>query len=165
MDYLYQLVNEINAYDGSTESANRLRNLVCFISDNEEYRNDPLYRAALFDAAQKMRMFGYIKGANKISIDEISNEGLYDIKNQAIQNFYASKVYRNNILDKKQKEIIDEYMSLERKRLIISAPTSFGKTFLLREIIYLNQQRYNNILLVFPTIALLNENTYSIKIY
>lgn len=163
MDYLYQLVNEINAYDGSTESANRLRNLVCFISDNEEYRNDPLYRAALFDAAQKMRMFGYIKGANKISIDEISNEGLYDIKNQAIQNFYASKVYRNNILDKKQKEIIDEYMSLERKRLIISAPTSFGKTFLLREIIYLNQQRYNNILLVFPTIALLNENTYSIK--
>lgn len=163
MDYLYQLVNEINAYDGSTESTNRLRNLVCFISDNEKYRNDPLYRAALFDAAQKMRMFGYIKGANKISIDEISNEGLYDIKNQAIQNFYASKVYSNNLLDKKQKEIIDEYMSLERKRLIISAPTSFGKTFLLREIIYLNQQRYNNILLVFPTIALLNENTYSIK--
>jgi hypothetical protein len=92
MDYLYQLVNEINAYDGSTESANRLRNLVCFISDNEKYRNDPLYRAALFDAAQKMRMFGYIKGANKISIDEISNEGFYDIKNQQFKTFMHQKI-------------------------------------------------------------------------
>lgn len=163
MKYLYDLINEINIYDGTLEATNRLRDLVCFISDNEKYRNDLVYRTALFEAAQKMRMFGYIKGANKIDLDEISNDGLYDIKHQAIQNFYASKVYSNNLLDKRQKEIIDEYMSLSNKRLIVSAPTSFGKTFLLREIIYLNEQRYNNILLVFPTVALLNENTANMK--
>ncbi|MCL4418014.1 MAG: DEAD/DEAH box helicase [Actinobacteria bacterium] len=163
MKYLYKLVDEINTYNGSLEAANRLRDLICFISDNEKYRSDILYRTALFDAAQKMRTFGYIKGDNKIDLDEISKEGLYDIKHQTIQNFYASKVYRNNLLDKRQKEIIDEYMSLKKRRLIISAPTSFGKTFLLREIIYLNEQRYNNILLVFPTVALLNENTANMK--
>jgi hypothetical protein len=161
--YLYKLVDEINTYDGTLEATNKLRDLVCFISDNEKYRNDLLYRSVLFEAAQKMRTFGYIKGANKIDLDEISNEGLYDIKHQSIQNFYASKVYSNNLLDKRQKEIIDEYMALNKKRLIVSAPTSFGKTFLLREIIYLNEQRYNNILLVFPTVALLNENTANMK--
>ena len=45
----------------------------------------------------------------------------------------------------------------------MSAPTSFGKTFILREILFLNQNRYKNILLIFPTIALLNENTDSMK--
>ena len=117
MKYLYDLINEINIYDGTLEATNRLRDLVCFISDNEKYRNDLVYRTALFEAAQKMRMFGYIKGANKIDLDEISNDGLYDIKHQAIQNFYASKVYSNNLLDKRQKEIIDEYMSLSNKLL------------------------------------------------
>lgn len=163
MDYLYKLVNLINAYDGSLESSIKLRDLICFISDNDEYKNNPLYRVAIFEAAQKMRMFGYIKGVNKINIDEVTNSGMYGIKSQTIQNYYRSKVYSNNLLDKKQKEIIEDYMSLEKKRLIVSAPTSFGKTFLLREIIYQNRHSYNNILLVFPTIALLNENTYSIK--
>ncbi|OXS52153.1 hypothetical protein B1A99_34925 [Cohnella sp. CIP 111063] len=163
MEYLFHLVDEINSYDGTWESTVRLRNLVCFISDNEEYRNDNLYRTALFEAAQKMRTFGYIKGTYKIDIDEIQNEGLHDIKHQSIQNYYSSKVYKNNLLDKRQKEIIDTFMSLKTKRLIISAPTSFGKTFLLKELLYLNKNRYRNILLVFPTIALLNENTISIK--
>ncbi|MTI85536.1 MAG: DEAD/DEAH box helicase [Firmicutes bacterium] len=93
----------------------------------------------------------------------MSTEALYDIKHQAIQNYYASKVYRNNLLDKRQKEIIDVFMSLDIKRLIVSAPTSFGKTFLLREIIYLNSERYRNILLIFPTVALLNENTANLQ--
>jgi superfamily II DNA/RNA helicase len=163
MEYLYKLVSEINNYDGSTEATIRLRNLVCFISDSEKYKDDELYKAALFDAAQKMRTFGYIKGANKIDIDEIALDGLYDIKHQAIQNFYSSKVYKHNLLDRRQKEIIDTFISLQKKRLIVSAPTSFGKTFLLRELIFLNKDRYKNILLVFPTVALLNENSANIK--
>lgn len=163
MEYLHKLVSEINSYDGSTEATIRLRNLVCFISDSVKYKDDDLYKTALFDAAQKMRTFGYIKGVNKINIEDIDLEGLYDIKHQAIQNFYSSKVYKNNLLDKRQKEIIDTFMYLKRKRLIVSAPTSFGKTFLLRELIYLNRDRYKNILLIFPTVALLNENTANIN--
>lgn len=163
MEYLFKLVNAINNYDGSVESTTWLRDLICYISDNEKYANDDTYKAALFEAAQKMRTFGYIKGTNKVNLDDISCTGLYELKNQSIQDYYTSKVYKNNLLDKKQKEIIDTFMTLERKRLLISAPTSFGKTFLLREIIFLNKEKYKNILLVFPTVALLNENTVTLK--
>ena len=41
-------------------------------------------------------------------------------------------------------------------RYILSAPTSFGKTFLVYEII--KKMKYNNIVLIFPTISLLSEN-------
>lgn len=47
---------------------------------------------------------------------------------------------------------------MEIKRLMVSAPTSYGKTFLMREILLLNKERYSTILLVFPTVALLQEN-------
>lgn len=122
-----------------------------------------MYRSVIFEAAQKLRMFGYIKGSNKIAQDEFVYDGLNDIKHSAVQNYYKSKVFNNNLLDRKQKDVIDTFMSLENKRILVSAPTSFGKTFLLREIIFMNRARYRNILLLFPTIALLNENTDSIN--
>ncbi len=165
MDLLKALIDEINKYDGSDGASNQLKKLICYMSDREEYRNDPLFKSILFDAAQMMRTFGYISAPNnKINIDDIwRNIGLNDIRQQTIQDFYTSKVYSNNLIDKRQKEIIDLFNSLKIKRLIVSAPTSFGKTFILREIIYLNRENYNNILLVFPTVALLNENTIVIN--
>lgn len=57
-----------------------------------------------------------------------------------------------------QQEVIDIFQSLDNRRLLVSAPTSYGKTFLMREIVFLNKERYDNILLVFPTVALLLEN-------
>lgn len=164
MKYLYELVDLLNQYDGSNrEMENRIRDLVCYISDSSEYMQIDLYRSVVFEAAQKLRMFGYIKGTNRIAQDEFFYDNLNDIKHSAIQNYYKSKVFSNNLLDKRQKEVIDKFMSLEQKRILVSAPTSFGKTFLLREIIFLNRERYRNILLLFPTIALLNENTESVN--
>lgn len=164
MEYLYELVDLLNKYDeGNGEVENRIRDLVCYISDNSEYMQIDLYRSVIFEAAQKLRMFGYIKGVNRIAQDEFDYDNLNDIKHSAIQNFYKSRVYSNNLLDKRQKEVIDKFMSLSQRRIMVSAPTSFGKTFLLREIIFLNRERYKNILLLFPTIALLNENTDSIN--
>ena len=164
MKYLYELVDLPNQYDGSNrEMENRIRDLVCYISDSSEYMQIDLYRSIVFEAAQKLRMFGYIKGTNRIAQDEFFYDNLNDIKHSAIQNYYKSKVFSNNLLDKRQKEVIDKFMSLEQKRILVSAPTSFGKTFLLREIIFLNRERYRNILLLFPTIALLNENTESVN--
>jgi len=163
MEHLYELVNLLNNYDESISAENRIRDLICFLSDSDENMKNELYRTVIFEAAERLRMFGYIKGPRKIDADEIDNNGSFDVKHQTIQNYYASKVFKNNLLDRRQKEIVDKYMSLDLKRILISAPTSFGKTFLLREILFLNKERYNNILLVFPTIALLNENTESIK--
>ena len=163
MEYLYELVSLINNFDGSVSAENRMRDLICYLSEEKEHQDDELYRTVIFEASEKLRVFGYIKGVNRIAIDEFKSNGVYDIKHQAIQNFYASKVFHNNVLDKKQKEIVDIFMGLDNKRLLVSAPTSFGKTFILREILFLNRERYKNMLLVFPTIALLNENTESMK--
>lgn len=164
MQYLYELINLLNKYSEShREDENRIRDLICYIADNPEYMQIEMYRSVIFEAAQKLRMFGYIKGSSKIAQDEFAYDGLNDIKHSAVQNYYKSKVFNNNLLDKRQKEVIDTFMSLENKRILVSAPTSFGKTFLLREIIFMNRTRYRNILLLFPTIALLNENTDSIN--
>ena len=47
------------------------------------------------------------------------------------------------VLDRMQKLALDTFES-ENKKLFLSAPTSFGKTFLLKEIIYRNSQQYKN---------------------
>lgn len=164
MKYLYELVDLLNRYDGeNSETENRIRDLVCYISDDSEKMKIDIYRRVVFEAAEKLRMFGYIKGIHKINSNEFEEGALFDIKHSTIQNFYRSKVFSNNLLDKRQKEVIDIFMNLSDKRILVSAPTSFGKTYLLREIIFLNREKYRNILLVFPTIALLNENTESIN--
>lgn len=163
MEYIKKLVDEINKYDGTDESMNRLRTFVCYLSDKKKYRDDPLSRSILFDAALIMRTFGY-NVQNKITIDEVwSKNNFDDIKNQAIHRYYNSKVYPEALIDRRQKEIIDSFNTLDIKRLIVSAPTSFGKTFILREILFANRERYKNILLVFPTVALLNENSIVIN--
>lgn len=45
----------------------------------------------------------------------------------------------------------------EGKDLLLSAPTSFGKTFLILEYLYRNIESFNDILFIVPTIALRNE--------
>ena len=46
MKYLYELVDLLNQYDGSNrEMENRIRDLVCYISDSSEYMQIDLYRS------------------------------------------------------------------------------------------------------------------------
>ena len=105
-----------------------------------------------------MRVFGYNMLNNFSSDPAGDGSTLGIIRNSAIKNLYRSKVNPNNILDKSQMEVIDTFQNISPRRLLVSAPTSYGKTFLMREIVFLNRERYNTILLVFPTVALLQEN-------
>ena len=80
----------------------------------------------------------------------------------SLQNF-ANVIYESTLhtsggvkLHKLQKEVLDLYNTGRINRYFLSASTSFGKTFLVYEII--RKMRYKNVLLVFPTIALLSEN-------
>ena len=158
-DYVRQLLNAINNYNpNDTKSVNELRDLVCWVSDKETLKNDKVIAELLYIASQKMRVFGYNK-LNKFTEEPIPSTGyLGNISAPSITNLYRSKVYSNNILDKSQQEVVDLFQSLIVRRLLVSAPTSYGKTFLMREIVFLNKDRYHNILLVFPTVALLLEN-------
>lgn len=60
------------------------------------------------------------------------------------------------VLHKYQKEVIDRFVCGQCNRFILSAPTSFGKTFIAYEII--KMMKYANAVMIFPTISLLSEN-------
>lgn len=159
MDYARELLKAVNTYsDNNMGSREHLRDLVCIISENSKLKSDPFISKLLYLASQKMRVFGYNIQNGFTEDPDVIVRPMEALKNEAIKQSYRSKVWSNNILDKTQKEIVDFFQSLECKRMLVSAPTSYGKTFLMREILYLNNNRYNNILLVFPTIALLREN-------
>lgn len=166
-DYVNLLLDAINKYnEDDVDSKNRLRDLVCIISENDSVKSDPLIKELLYTASHKMRIFGYNVQNGFYKQENINEKHISELQalyNQSIVNMYRSKVRNNNILDKSQKSIIDFYQSLDIKRMLISAPTSYGKTFIMREILYLNQEKYKNILLVFPTVALLRENALNME--
>lgn len=83
-------------------------------------------------------------------------------------NTFASLLYEsslhidNNIkLHKHQMSILDKFEFNKQNRIFLSASTSFGKTYLVYEII--KKMKYKNIVLMFPTIALLSENLEKLK--
>lgn len=68
----------------------------------------------------------------------------------------ASLIHGDNKLHRYQKEVLNCFILNKQNRFVLTAPTSFGKTFLMYEIIY--KMKYKNIMLIFPTISLLSEN-------
>ena len=82
-----------------------------------------------------------------------------DISLQTLSNYLKESrliVGENVSLHNYQKEILDKFSARSSNRYFLSASTSFGKTFLVYEII--RKMHYNNLVLVFPTIALMSEN-------
>jgi hypothetical protein len=92
---------------------------------------------------------------NRFNQSNIINN--YDL-NTLSSIIYESTLHTDekNKLHKYQKIILDEFHSNSLNRFFLSASTSFGKTHIVFEII--KKMKYNNIVLIFPTIALLSEN-------
>lgn len=65
-------------------------------------------------------------------------------------------VDEESMLHRYQKKVYDKFSYDHRNRFFLSAPTSFGKTYLVYKII--QKMSYDNLVLIFPTIALLGEN-------
>ncbi|MDD3245168.1 MAG: helicase-related protein [Candidatus ainarchaeum sp.] len=81
---------------------------------------------------------------------------------------FSSKLYESSLtvnkdasgefkkLHKYQKEVIDFFEVDKKNRYFLTAPTSFGKTYIVSEII--KKMNYKKIVLIFPTLSLLAEN-------
>lgn len=152
------LIKEFNRYKKSPDRRGSFVKVVCEYYDSiktEELTESDLnflrYMAneagvpQYFDLLnKKYQSENYIAPAsmNLLSVSSFLNE--------------ANLTVNNQMLHKYQKEILDQFSSLIRNRYVLSAPTSFGKTFLMYEII--KKIKYSNILLIFPTISLLSEN-------
>lgn len=106
--------------------------------------------------------------SNKVGIPHYYDM-LYGFKNKNLGindiclNTFSSLLYESTLftdshtkLHKYQKEVLDKFKKDKANRYFLSASTSFGKTFLVYEII--KKMKYKNVVLIFPTIALLSEN-------
>lgn len=75
--------------------------------------------------------------------------------------YFQSDFLENMYLHKEQKKI-SKYL-LSGKNIIASAPTSFGKSLLIEEIVA--SKKYKNIVIIQPTLALLDETRLKLKKY
>lgn len=64
------------------------------------------------------------------------------------------------MLHRYQKEVLNKFLKERRNRYFLSAATSFGKTFLIYEVV--RKMKYSNVAFIFPTISLLSENIFKI---
>ena len=89
-------------------------------------------------------------------------ENLIEIETFGL-NTFSSILYESTLhtsesskVHKYQKEILELFQLEKLNRFFLSASTSFGKTHIVFEVI--KKMEYRNVVLVFPTIALLSEN-------
>lgn len=149
------------------EEKDELKNIICFLS--ELRKNNPNIIQAypqmdfiLYNASRKLRTFGYNR-LNGFSCETMNKESAaLRLKDNIIDEYYRSP--SGFVLDKAQKNVIDHFEE-NNQRLFLSAPTSFGKTFLLKEIIFRHNKEYKNIVIVLPTVALLMEVMEDIEIF
>lgn len=161
----FNIVKSLNQFNNGEKSEANLLGDVCDYFDfikNEE----------IDDADKKF----LIHLSNKVGVphyyDILENfiaEGNLKIADENISlNTFSSLLYESTLftdssskLHRQQKEILDLFSTENRNRYFLSASTSFGKTHLVYEVI--KKMKYKNIVLIFPSIALLTENLAKIK--
>ena len=164
LQLLKEATHLINKAELTNDNKNRLKDILCYLSEwrnnhPTEYIQYPQLEFVLYNASRKLRTFGYNR-LNKFDNNIINSDNdLIAFKDTAIDEFY--KTESGFILDSEQKDVLDTFENADSK-LFLSAPTSFGKTFLLKEIIYRHRENYSNIVIVLPTVALLIEVTEEI---
>jgi hypothetical protein len=151
------IITQINKYrDGSVRDF-ELINLICSYFDNikqNELSISDLKFLKYISNVVGIPHYYDLLSRFKQDIDRINN---FDL-NTFSSIFYESTLCRDiNIkIHKYQKKILDSFKIGKQNRFFLSASTSFGKTFIAYEII--KKMKYNNVVLIFPTIALLSEN-------
>ncbi len=165
LNLLKEATRLINKYEFSDVDKNRLKDILCYLSEwrnnnRSELEQYPQLDFVLYNASRKLRTFGYNRLNNFDNVVINSDNALAEIKENVIDELY--KTESGFVLDKAQKDVLDTFENANEK-LFLSAPTSFGKTFLLKEIIYRHHENYNNIVIVLPTVALLIEVTEEIN--
>lgn len=144
----YRLLDSTNEDD-----YNLCLSSICHIAN--KLPEEKMVQQLLHDCVFKSRVFLY---NNLISVTSKDFSPQYSFQDSLLQSYYTSK-NTNTTLTKPQKEVFDTFQ--RERRLIVSAPTSFGKTRIIREIISANN--YKRIALIMPTVSLLSEQYQDIK--
>lgn len=154
---LKDIAQALNKHSLGELSRAKLVKLVCSYFDQVKTKNlTERDKAFLFYAATEAGVPQYYDILRETfnTDTQIKDWGMLELSNY----YHNLTLYTspNNKLHKMQKEIFDLFKINQINRFFLSASTSFGKTYLVYEI--LKKMKYKNILLIFPTIALLSEN-------
>jgi len=160
--YINETISEIiREYYLTEENISHRHNLikkVCDFYDNikDDYITNNqlkfLYHISnLIGIPQYYDMLTKYRNDEELNIYDISASTLSDI-------IYNSSlaVEENKFLHKYQKEVVDNFSAGKINRYFLTAPTSFGKTFIVYEVI--KKMQYKNIVFIYPTLSLLSEN-------
>ena len=150
------IIKSYNLYKQNGNSAVFVKK-VCdffdFMKDKELSSSDLVFLLFLANEAGIPQYYDLLE--SKYTNTEINDEDFNTLALNA--SFYeASLIMGDSKLHRYQKEILDKFCPTKTNRYVLTAPTSFGKTFLVYEII--KKMHYQNILLIFPSISLLSEN-------
>ena len=152
-----RIVKSLNDFDKGiihdSEFIKRVCNYYDLVKDDLLSESDIKFLRFLANRAGIPQYFELLTHFNKL----IEENNCIDI-NTLSSIIYESTLHttQNIILHRYQKQILDFFKKGYRNRYFLSATTSFGKTFLVYEII--RKMQYNNIMLIFPSVALLSEN-------
>ena len=121
------------------------------------------------DVFEYRYMDNIIKRNREIALKNyLKNKKTEDLQFYDLNMYYPNNTPETVILSKVNRALTDKNVVLNRYQmeilnilndhnLFLSAPTSFGKTFLMLEFIMRNKEKLNNIIFIIPTLALMNE--------
>jgi helicase len=131
----------------NSESYNLALSVICHVS--EYLPNDLLLQELLSDCIISSRVFLYRDMLESKSTEFAKQESSH--YEDFARAFYTLDT--NTTLTRDQKKLFNYFQRY--RRIVVSAPTSFGKSRIISEII--NHNNYSNIAIILPTIALLAE--------
>lgn len=159
------VVTALNQFQNKELARHKFLEKVCdyfdFIKSKE--LDDADYRFLIY-LSSKAGVPHYYDILHKFNADKILLKNEENVKLDVISALiFESTLYtsENSKLHLYQKEVLDLFRPDKLNRYFLSASTSFGKTHLVYEII--NKMNYKNVILIFPSIALLSENLSRIK--
>ncbi len=149
------VIKNLSAYKNESGNIHYLISNVCALFDIASRENLSLqdYRFLRFIASEIgiPQYYDLLCAKKKITGIELSLSDVLAVTQDA-----PLCVSENVFLHRYQKEIFACFVLENQNRYFLSAPTSFGKTYIIYEII--KKMAYDNVVLIFPTIALLGEN-------
>lgn len=152
-DECFDIASEISQKLSSTDLAVNQdgRDLIIRALDNWENISDS-YKLIFIDLISAAGFYPYLKNIEKRS---------FDLGDEIRKEYHKSEHLPDKYFHAEQKKIAD--LLMQRVNVIVSAPTSFGKSMLIEEIIA--SGIYKNIVIIQPTLALLDETRRKLKKY
>lgn len=149
------IIKQINLYQNNTISIDQILPYLCdyydFILSQDCTNADKIFLRRLSNIVGIPQYYQLLENKLKLELEHFNLSSVSSI-------IHESTLHTDEdiMIHRYQKKVLDLYKSNKRNRHFLSASTSFGKTFLVYEI--LRKMNYKNIFLIFPTIALLGEN-------